>query len=177
MSAIIPKEPRFAQANIRQAVGHRSVGNWIHQKLTHAVGEVADVLVTSTEVLALFTTAKVIVPAPGAGKAVEFLGALVLLDYGGTAYADDAGEDLVFKYTNASGAAVSNAVDGSVWDAEADTLAAFYPLNAAASAQEIAVNAPIVLHLLTGNWATGNSPLKVRCYYRTIDLSELASIT
>jgi hypothetical protein len=72
---------------------------------------------------------------------------------------------------------VSNAVDGSVWDAEADTLAAFYPLNAAASAQEIAVNAPIVLHLLTGNWATGNSPLKVRCYYRTIDLSELASIT
>ena len=37
-------------------------------------------------------------------------------------------------------------------------------------------NAAIVAHVLVGNWATGNSPLKIRCYYREIRKTALEAI-
>lgn len=148
------------------------------RNLLAGIGDVkkADVLVTSAEVLALNATPKTIVAAPGAGKYLEFLGAFVFLDYNSAAYVDDAGEDLVFKYTNAAGVAISNSLDGDLFDGTADTLAIANPLNAAASTVEILANAAIVLHLLVGEWITGNSPLKVRCFYREIVKTELEAI-
>lgn len=115
-------------------------------------------------------------PALGAGRALEFLGGLVFLDFNSVAYVADAGEDLVFKYTDGSGAAVSNTLDGGAFDGTADALVPAYPLNAAASELEIAANAAIVLHLLVGEWTTGDSPLKVRVFYREIELATLEGI-
>lgn len=138
--------------------------------------QVADVLIPTGEVLALNATPKTIVAAPGAGNYLEFLGAYVFLDYNSAAYADDAGDDLVFKYTNGSGAAISNALDGSAFDGTADVLLFARPLNTAADTVEIVANAAIVLHLLNGEWVTGNSPLKIRCYYRVIRSASLEAI-
>ena len=50
-------------------------------------------------------------------------------------------------------------------------------MDAAASVIEEAVNAPIVLLMENGEWITGNSPLKVRTFYRTITLADLVNIS
>lgn len=146
--------------------------------LLDGVGDVkmATKLITSAQVLALFTTPITLVAAPGAGVYLEFLGAQVFLDYGGTAYASDAGEDFVVKYTNAAGAAVSQAIDGTVFHAAADALALARPINPAADTLVAVANAALVAHVLVGNWITGNSPLKVRTFYREIVKTELEAI-
>ena len=138
--------------------------------------EKVDKLISTAQVLALFGTPIEIVPAPGAGVYLEFLGAYIFLDYNSAAYASDAGEDLVFKYTNAAGAVVSHSIDGTVFHATADALAYARPSNPAADTIVAVANAAIVLHLLVGEWITGNSPLKIRCYYRTIRKAALEAI-
>lgn len=137
---------------------------------------VADVLITTAEVLALNATPKTIVAAPGTGKYLQFLGAIVLLDYNSAAYVDDAGEDLVFKYTDSSGSEISNTLDGSAFDGTADALVIAEPVNPAANVIEVPANAAIVLHLLVGEWITGDSPLKVRCFYRVVEKADLEAI-
>jgi hypothetical protein len=71
--------------------------------LGEEVLRIANVVVSSAELLALNATPKTIVAAPGANKAVIFEGA-VLYKPAGTAYGGIAvGEDLAFAYTNTAG--------------------------------------------------------------------------
>lgn len=165
---------RPGHARARAPFKDRGLDNWF-SKVMEGVS-VADKHITSTQVLALNTTAIVCVPAPGSGKYLMFLGAAVYMDYGGTAYAADAGEDLVFTYTDKNGAEISQTLDGEEWEGTADVLKYAYPLNAAASTLVSVANAPICLFLKSGNWATGNSPLKVRVFYRIIDSASLINI-
>ena len=62
-----------------------------------AIGMVYEKLVevSAAEILLLNTTPKVLVASPGAGKVIEFLSAVLFLDYSGTAFA--AGGDLVIR--------------------------------------------------------------------------------
>lgn len=136
----------------------------------------ADVLIPTAEVLALNGTPKTLVAAPGAGVYLEFLGAYVFLDYAGVAYAADAGEDLCVRYTNASGDIVSTSIDGEEFEAAADALYIMSPVPTAPNIITHGANAPLVLHLLVGEWATGTSPLKVRTYYREIRKAALEAI-
>ncbi|MDP3417859.1 hypothetical protein [Falsiroseomonas sp.] len=140
------------------------------QNVTNAIMRRVLVTVTSTQLLALFATPQTIVPAPGAGRALVFEGA-VLHKPAGTAYAGiAAGEDLSFKYTDASGAAVAGAeTTGFLDQATAQTRYA-RPATAASGVTDITpvANAPLVLHLLTGEITTGNSPLVVEVFYRDI---------
>lgn len=139
----------------------------------------ADVVVATGEVLALNATPKTIV-AGVASTYLEFLGAYLFLDFATTAYAGIAGgEDLVFKYTNASGVAVSQQIETTGFlDATADALAIAYPDGADVSGLIASVaGAAIVLHLLVGEVTTGDSPIKVRCYYRHVRAAALAAIT
>lgn len=168
------KRPGHTDNRLRHAVGDFPVATWLSD-ITSGL-QVSDKLITSAQVLALNATAIEVVPAPGSNKYLMFHGAIVFLDYGGTAYVDDAGEDLVFKYTDKNGASISHTSDGSIWDATADTVAFVYPLNAAASVLEAAANAPIVVCLETGEWITGNSPLKIRTFYRIVTKTDLESI-
>jgi hypothetical protein len=126
--------------------------------------------ISSAALLALNATPQTLVAAPGAGKALILIGAELWLDYGGTAYAGiAAGEDLTIKYTDANGATLATVETTGFLDATADAFRYVYPTTAAALTP--VANAPLVLHLLTGEITTGNSPLKLRVLYRELSLT------
>ena len=142
--------------------------------LLHAAGDsdalplyFADVTVSSAELLALYTTPKTLVAAPGAGNILVLDSAQLWLDYATTAYDGIAsGEDLSIKYTNGSGAEVAQIEATGFLDGTADETR--YVRAASAAAVQPVANAALVLHMLVGNIATGDSPLKVRTFYRVL---------
>lgn len=130
-----------------------------------------DVTVSSAEMLALNATPKTLVAAPGAGLANIFENAVAFLDYNSAAYAGiAAGEDLSVKYTNAAGLAVGGCETTGFLDATADATRFIQAYRAASGVSDITpvANAALVLHMLTGEITTGNSPLKLRVYYRVV---------
>lgn len=130
----------------------------------------AIVTVPAASVLALNATPVTLIAAPGAGKALILVGAELWLDYGGTAYAGiAAGEDLAIKYTDANGATLATIETTGFLDATADAFRYVQPTTTAAMTP--VANAPLVLHLLTGEIITGNSPLKLRLLYRELTLT------
>jgi hypothetical protein len=139
--------------------------------------QASDKYISSTEVLALQTTGINVVAAPGPGKYLMFMGATVFMDYNSAAYTGGGGRDIVFTYTDKSGAAVSHTLDDTLFAGQtADVVAYAYPLNAAASTLAAAANAPIVISIASSNWTVGDSPLKVRTFYRVLDRTELEGI-
>lgn len=127
-----------------------------------------DVVVSSAELLALNTTPKTIVAAPGAGLAIvpaSPIAAILHLDYNSAAYDGiAAGEDLSFKYTDGSGTELFTVEATGFLDETADAVR--YAADPTLVTPE--ANKAVVLHMLTGNIATGNSPLRVRFYYRIV---------
>ena len=168
------RPPLDLRNHIRSVMADNSVSDWFLH--THGPVGVSDTLIASTDVLALNATAIEVVPAPGEGRYLEFLGGLVLLKYNSTAYVADAGEDLVFTLEDKSGDPVSNSMDGTLFTGTADALAMAYPLGAAASTVPLVANEPLCLWRETGEWITGNSPLAVRVFYRVHDLRDLKAI-
>ena len=130
--------------------------------------------ITSAQVLALFTTAITVVPAPPTGFAVvPFLTGIY--KPAGTAYAEvAAGEDLVLKYTNASGGQCSGAIEttGFVDQTTAQIRYVGMPgATGATAGQIIPVSAAaVVLHLLVGNVITGDSELIVQVDYGIVPM-------
>ena len=129
--------------------------------------------VTSAELLALNATAQQIIAAPGAGLAI-IPRVVAIHKPAGTAYAGiAAGEDLVLKYTDASGAQVSSVIEstGFLDQTTAETRVAGMPgsTGATAGSYEPVANAAVVLHLLSGEIITGTSDLVVRVWYHIID--------
>lgn len=124
------------------------------------------VKVTTAELLALNATPKTIIAAPDSGFAV-IPNKMAIYKPAGTAYAGiAAGEDLVLKYTNASGAECSAQMEttGFLDQAGAETRYVGMP----AAAVEPVAAAAVVLHLLTGEITTGTSDLYVRVWYDII---------
>jgi hypothetical protein len=129
-----------------------------------------DVTVSTAQLLALFTTPVSIIPAPGAGLAVLPIQAVFYLPYVSAAYAGIAvGEDLVFKYTDASGAQIGGIMEPTGFLDQTSNQVRFWN-NEMVSVTPVA-NAAVVLHLLVGNIITGNSPLKLRVYYKVLPTS------
>lgn len=125
------------------------------------------ITVSTAELLALYTTPKTLIAAPGAGKAIVPVDASLMLDYNSTAYDGiAAGEDLAFKYTDASGNQAGSVEATGFLDASADA----HREHLFDGTISPTANAALVLHMLTGNIATGNSPLKVRVRYRVVTL-------
>lgn len=122
------------------------------------------VIVTSAELLALNATPKVLIEGQGSDTLLEFV-SMVVHKPAGTAYAGiAAGEDLAVKYTNSSGAQVNTTLEttGFLDQATAQTRLA----RAIATEYTPVVNAPLVLHLLSGEITSGNSPLVITVHYR-----------
>jgi hypothetical protein len=140
------------------------------------VQQVATATISVAQTLALFATPIQVVAAPGAGFAI--VPRLVVIHKpAGTAYGGvAAGEDLVLKYTDASGGQCSSQIetDGFLTSTGAQTRVAGMPgaSGAVTTATVIPVdNAAIVLHLLVGEITTGDSPLYVRTYYDVIQMA------
>jgi predicted RecA/RadA family phage recombinase len=125
------------------------------------------VTISSAELLALNATPKELIAAPGAGKAIVPVDAELFLDFNTTAYGGiAAGEDLAFRYTGTAGNQVGTVEATGFLDAIADA----HRVQLFNSTTDPVANAPLVLHMLTGEITTGNSPLKVKVRYRVVDL-------
>ncbi len=130
----------------------------------------SDVSVSSAELLALFGTPKVIVPAPGAGFANVFQGAVIYQAYNSIVYTVPGTSELSVKYTDASGLEVSQCETTGFLDQATNQTRYLQPHHAASGNNGIVpvANAPLVLQTLIANVTAGNSPLKLRTYYRVI---------
>jgi len=126
-----------------------------------------EVTVSSAELLALNATPKTLVSAPGAGKVLQFVGAVGFLDYNSTTYASNG--NLRIHYTNGSGTAVSDEVAGSALLHQTDDCYTEFAKNTAET--ELTVNAALVLAEATGEATTGNSPLIMKIFYRILDFN------
>ncbi len=125
------------------------------------------VVISTAELLALYTTPKSLVAAPGAGFAIALDSAVLFLDYNSAAYNGvAAGEDLEIRYTDGSGQLVATIETDPFLTSTADAIRYVQPATTAAITP--VANAALVICLATGNIATGNSPLKVKVYYRVI---------
>lgn len=128
------------------------------------------VKLTSAQVLALFATPVTLVAAPGTGKALELVAASITKP-AGTAYAGvAAGEDLSISYTNAAGLAVAGCEVTGFLDQATAQARILKPYNAASGVSDIVpvANAALVIHMLTGEITTGDSPVYVTVIYRVV---------
>lgn len=128
--------------------------------------------ITSAQVLALFGTPITVLAAQGAGIAIVPTRVAVYKP-AGTAYSGIAtGEDLVLKYTNASGAQCCGVIEttGFLDQTTAQTRVSHPPGSMTTVAGDYApvANAAVVMHLLVGEITTGDSPLYVRMWYDLI---------
>lgn len=124
----------------------------------------ATVTVTTGEILALFTTPKQLVAAPGLTYYLEFISMTARLEYNSIAYTVGAGDDLSVKFSGAAGAQVSTVLETTGFlDQTSNQVRQVAPVNGNYTPVE---NAGIFLHCLNANPGAGNSPLKVRVLYR-----------
>lgn len=132
--------------------------------LYEALIRYVEVEITSDEILALFTTPKELVAAPGVGKVLELISLLLALDFNETAYTIGTATDLQVKYTDAAGAEVSTtqAVTDFL-DQGTDQLRALDKLEASVTP---VVNSPLVLTLAVANVTLGDSPIHAKIAYR-----------
>lgn len=122
------------------------------------------VQLTSAEILALNTTQKVLVEAPGANKVLEFVSMVSFLDYGTATYATY-GELTVKLYTTAVSAAIAA---GDLIQAAADA----YNVTQVLSADVVLLaNKALNLTCGTGNPDTGNGILTCHVAYRVHDFA------
>jgi hypothetical protein len=126
-----------------------------------------EVEISSAEILALYTTPKTLVAAPGAGKVLQFMGAVGFLDFNSAAYTTRG--IVTVKYTDGSGTAVSDSVAAAALIQQADDCYEEFAKNTTET--ELTVNAPLVLTCDTGNPVTGDSPLTIKIFYRVLDFS------
>lgn len=143
-------------------------------------GLVATGSITSAEILALNATPKVLISAPGAGKVVIVDEIQLFLDFNSAAYVAGAGEDLQFEYVTGGVdiAAIDNdAVAFLTASADAHWFGknfGVYDAAAAASGDGVLLgtidNEGVQVTILSGEVATGDSPIYYKIKYRIIDL-------
>ncbi len=132
--------------------------------------QVAEVSLTATQVKALRATPITLVAAPGAGKVIEFLSAVLILDATATAFTES-DDNMAIKYNNGSGVAVSDTIEATGFiDQTADTMTRAVPVKDAIVAASAAANKALVLHNTgDGEYGTGTGTLKVKISFRVWD--------
>lgn len=129
----------------------------------------ADVTLTAAEVKALAATPQELVAAPAAGNTIMFVGAVLKLNYGGTNAFTEADDNLAIRYTDGSGAIVSETIEMTGFiDQTADTYTNAIPkadaIVAATGAEAQALVLDNLNDEIAGNAADDNT-LTVRVYY------------
>jgi len=126
-----------------------------------------EVRITSAEILALYTTAKELVAAPGVGKVLEFVAAVFFIDYGSATYASNGNLKV---HLGTTGTAVSNQLDAA--DLVQKTADTYVRLPVKDDEETVLQdNENLELRCGTGNPDTGNSPIIVKVMYRIHDFT------
>jgi hypothetical protein len=118
----------------------------------------ATIVLTPTQVKALFSTPITLVPAYGAGTFIEVQNISAKLTYGSAQYAG--ANNLEFRYTDGSGVKVTSDITAA-WLNSAAT--AYY--SAPSAAGVAAANAPVVVAVPTANPTTGDSPVTLEVWF------------
>lgn len=131
----------------------------------------AAVEITSAELLALYTTPKELVAAPGAGKVLEFVSLMLAYDYGTTEYTIGSAGNFQVKLTDKSGQSVSEARAATGFiDQTADIIWLAPSINAASGGSGGgSANVPLVLYLATANPTSGDGVLHAKVVYRVLE--------
>ena len=130
----------------------------------------ADVLVANAEIKAVRATPKTLVPAPGVGKVLEFMSAVLQLK-AGTNVLSEATANLAVRYQNAAGVQVSQTIETTGFiDQAADTVTYGLVKLDPITARTVCENQPLVLHNEGAGEFAGNAAndalLKVKVAYR-----------
>ena len=145
--------------------------NQIPSEDRRAIGMVYEKMVdvSAAEIIFLKDVPKELVAAPGAGKVLEFISAVIFLDYGTTVYTG--GGNLTILYN--SGSAVSDLVANSeLINENEDTYENIGALAGAAN-QSLDVNTALELTVANADHAAGGGgTLKVAISYRIHDFNE-----
>ncbi len=146
--------------------------DYMYQSLSHDILK-KDLIVTSTQILSLNNGGTIeLVPAPGAGKLLYIINALMHLDFATTAYNFAAAElsdgtGLTLGTTNLNN---DNGLFSSNLNSTSDTFFVGDPVAPGPSTQ-VPVNAAINLVATSGMTVSqGDSPLKISMLYREITL-------
>jgi len=130
---------------------------------------VSSVEITNTQLKGLATSPKVLVAAPGAGKFIELISAVLILNYGSEALTAGAGDDLVIEYgTSGQDATASIETTGFV-TATADTMAVIPAATIATAPAANIVNKALQLSNVSSNFggnASNDTTMTVKVTYR-----------
>jgi hypothetical protein len=128
---------------------------------------IAEVVISSAEILALRATPKTLVAAPAAGLLLEFVALVLFLDATATAYVESAA-NLAVKYTNGSGVQVSETIEATGFiDQTADTMTTGRAKLDAIVAKTGCEAKALVLHNLgAGEYTTGTGVIRAKVSYR-----------
>jgi len=130
-----------------------------------------EIALTNAQIKALRATPITLVAAPGAGRVLEFISAVLLLDYGGTNAFTETADNLAVKYNNGSGAAASETIETTGWiDQTADTMTIAVARNDQIVAKSGCENLPLVLHNTgdgeIGGNAANDNVIRVKVAFR-----------
>jgi hypothetical protein len=122
-----------------------------------ATGQIrfATTTITNTQFTGIRAAPVTLVAAPGAGFALQFLGATISIDY--TAAYTETADNLSIRYTDGSGQKASADIETTGWvDLTADSMVNVIPL--ATGPQLMTANAALVLHNIgDGEFGGGNA--------------------
>lgn len=127
----------------------------------HSICSYRDTVLSSAEIDALNATPIEIVPAPGAGKTLVMCNVVAWLNYGGTAWAGSS-ETMPIKY--GTGGATVATITEAYMEGTTDAYQMLQPSTVTSG------NVENLAFYATANadFTTGNSPLSLRVYYRTV---------
>jgi len=137
-------------------------------KLDEQTIRYAAVSIAAAALGTLRATPVTLVAAPGAGKILEFVSAVLILDYTAPGFTETA-DNLAVKYVDGSGVAVSQAIECTGFiDQVADTVTNALPKIDAIATKAQCENVALVLHNTgDGEWGGGGgSALRVKVAYR-----------
>lgn len=135
----------------------------------------ATINLTNANIKALRATPITLVAAQGASKVLEFVSAVLRLDYGANVLTESA-DNMAVRYDNGAGAIVSQAIEATGFiDAAADTITNALPKIDAIVAQASGANKALVLHNTGdgeyGGNAGADTVMVVKVAYRVHDFA------
>lgn len=172
-------------ANITFGGPLRSKGGFTDMVLGSVIAEhkVEHTKLTTTQVLALGTTAVEVIPAVGTGNYFKLDMAILYQDYNSVAYDDGGADEKPVIQLGGGGAVLTETIDNTLVDGAADFLLYFSVLPVTAAADSTSVvwtalptnsSAEITT---TGDLITGNSAWDVVCWYTVFNLAGLETLT